>query len=133
MTYPALTTARLTLGTPGLADFEHRAAHEGGPLTRGQAWRFLASEVGPRPLKGRGAVPADQRGARVGEGGICHAKGCPEREPGRSLPPEAGRRRLAVEAARAVMARARLGGRICGRPGIGPTDVVTGYDLRGLA
>lgn len=164
MTYPTLTTERLVLRTPILADFEHRAAYfasdrsvwEGGPLTREEAWRFFASEVGQWPLMGYGPFSVTQGGAYAGEVGIYHAADYPEKELGWFVVPQAEGCGIAAEAARAVMAWARaafgwdhivnyidpgnarsvalglrLGGRICGRPGIDPTDVVIEHDLRG--
>ncbi|MFN3971295.1 MAG: GNAT family N-acetyltransferase [Gemmobacter sp.] len=163
---PHLSTGDLTLRAPILADFEHRAAFyasdrsvcEGGPLTRVQAWRVWASEVGQWPLMGYGPFSVDHRGGYAGEVGIYHPADYPEPELGWFVLPEAEGRGIAAEAARAVMgwARAtfgwdhlvniidprntrsialalRLGGTICDRPGIDPGDVVIIHDLRGLA
>lgn len=166
MTYPTLQTGRLTLRLPILADFEHRAAFyasdrsvwEDGPLTRAEAWRVFASDVGQWPLLGYGPFSVDLDGAYAGEVGIYHAANYPEKELGWFVVPQAEGRGIAAEAAAAVMAwvRAafgwdhivnyidpgnarsialglRLGGRICDRPGIDPTDVVIEHDLRGRA
>jgi RimJ/RimL family protein N-acetyltransferase len=166
VTFPTLTTVRLTLRPPILADFEHRAAYfatdraipEGGPLTRVEAWRYFASEVGLWPLMGYGPFSVEKDGAYVGEVGLYHAADYPEKELGWFVTPAAEGQGIAAEAARAVMgwARAtfgwdhivnyidprnarsialglRLGGRICDRPGIDPTDVVIEHDLRGVA
>jgi RimJ/RimL family protein N-acetyltransferase len=166
VTFPTLITARLTLRPPILADFEHRAAFyasdrsvwEDGPLTRGEAWRIFASDVGQWQLMGYGPFSVDLDGTYVGEVGIYHGADFPEKELGWFVVPEAEGRGIAAEAARAVMgwARAtfgwdhivnyidprnarsialglRLGGRICDRPGIDPTDVVIEHDLRGVA
>lgn len=167
MIAPNLRTARLTLRMPVLADFAHRAAFyasdrsvwEGGPLTRAQAWRVWASEVGQWPLMGYGPFTVEMDGAYAGEVGIYHAADFPEPELGWFVVPEAEGRAVAYEAAREVMAWARasfrwdrlvnyidpgnarsialglrLGGVIDpGLPGIDVTDVVIRHDLRGFA
>jgi RimJ/RimL family protein N-acetyltransferase len=166
LTAPSLSTGRLTLRMPVLADFEPRAAFyasersvwEGGPKDRVQAWRIWASEVGQWPLMGYGPFSVDMGGDYVGEVGIYHAADYPEPEIGWFVVPEAEGSGIAAEAARAVMAWARarfgwdhlvsyidpgnarsialglrLGGRVCDRPGIDPTDVVIEHDLRGIA
>lgn len=115
MTAPTLTTARLTLRMPVLADFEPRAAyfasdravHEGGPYDRATAWRFFASEVGLWPLKGYGPFSVEIDGTYAGEVGIYHAADYPEPELGWFVVPKAEGRGIAAEAARAVMAWAR--------------------------
>lgn len=116
-TAPTLTTDRLTLRMPRLADFEPRAAffetersvHEGGPLDRRAAWRMFASEVGQWPLMGYGPFAVDDTAtsAYVGEVGIYHAADYPEPEIGWFVTPEAEGRGIAFEAAQAVMAWAR--------------------------
>lgn len=115
MTAPTLTTARLTLRMPVLADFEPHAAFfasdrsvpEGGPLDRATAWRIFASEVGLWPLKGYGPFSVDMDSVYVGEVGIYHAADYPEPELGWFVVPKAEGRGIAAEAARAVMAWAR--------------------------
>lgn len=114
---PTLTTERLTLRMPRLADFEPRAVfyasersvHEGGPLDRNAAWRIWASEVGQWPLMGYGpfSVEARATGTYVGEIGIYHPAEFPEPELGWFVTPEAEGRGYAAEAARAVMGWAR--------------------------
>ncbi|HMO06724.1 MAG TPA: GNAT family N-acetyltransferase [Paracoccaceae bacterium] len=112
---PTLSTARLTLRAPRLADFEHRAAFyasdrsvwEDGPLDRAQAWRVFASDVGQWPLMGYGPFSVDHRGGYVGEVGIYHAADFPEPELGWFVTPEAEGKGIAAEAARAVMVWAR--------------------------
>lgn len=114
---PTLTTERLTLRMPRLADFEPRAAffatprsvHEGGPLGRRAAWRLFASEVGQWPLLGYGPFAVDDRttGAYLGEVGIYHAADYPEPEIGWFVTAEAEGRGIAFEAAQAVMTWAR--------------------------
>lgn len=112
---PDLSTARLRLRAPDLADFEHRAAFyasdrsigEGGPKDRAQAWRVFASDVGQWPLMGYGPFSLEQDGAYVGEVGIYRAADYPEPELGWFVVPDAEGRGIAAEAARAVMVWAR--------------------------
>lgn len=167
MTAPILRTERLVLRMPVLADFEPRAAFyasdrsvwEGGPITRVEAWRIWASEVGLWPLRGYGPFTVEAGGAYIGEVGIYQAEDYPEAELGWFVLPEAEGKGYALEAARAVMAWVRgtfgwdeivniidpgnarsialglrLGGRIdATRLGIDPGDVVIVHDLRGCA
>jgi RimJ/RimL family protein N-acetyltransferase len=115
MIAPTLTTARLTLRMPVLADFEPRATFaasdrsifEGGPIDRATAWRVFASEVGQWPLLGYGPFSVDQDGVYVGEVGIYHPVSYPEPELGWFVVPEAEGRGIAMEAAGAVMLWAR--------------------------
>lgn len=116
MIAPTLTTQRLTLRMPVLADFEPRAAYygsdravwEGGPYDRPTAWRIFASEVGQWPLLGYGPFSVDSRdGIYLGEVGIYQPEGYPEPELGWFVLPEAERQGIAAEAARAVMIWAR--------------------------
>jgi RimJ/RimL family protein N-acetyltransferase len=112
MIAPTLTTARLTLRMPVLADFEHRAAFyasarsvpEGGPLTRAAAWRIWASEVGQWPLMGYGPFSVDMDGTYAGEVGIYHAAEYPAPELGWFVVPAAEGQGIAAEAAGAVLA-----------------------------
>lgn len=163
MIAPTLHTGRLTLRMPRLEDFQHRAAFyasersvwEGGPLSRNQAWRLWASEVGQWSLMGYGPFSVEENGDYVGEVGIYHPAQYPEPELGWFVMPEAEGRGIAAEAARAVMAWVRktfgwdeitniiapgnarsialglrLGGKIdATRPGIDPGDVVIVHDL----
>ena len=169
MIAPTLHTERLTLRQPVLADFEPRAVFaasdrsiwEGGPMSRAEAWRAFASEVGQWPLMGYGPFSVTDRatGGYLGEAGIYHAADYPEPELGWFVVPEAEGRGIAAEAARAVMVWAgesfgwdhlvnyidpgnarsialglRLGGVIDpSRPGQDDTDVVMFHDLRRLA
>lgn len=116
MIAPTLSTDRLRLRMPILADFEHRAAFyasdrsvwEDGPLTRETAWRIWASEVGQWPLLGFGPFSVeDHGGGYLGEVGIYQPLGYPEPELGWFVVPEAEGRGIATEAARAVMNWAR--------------------------
>ena len=114
---PTLTTDRLILRMPVLADFEPRAAfgasdrsiHEGGPYDRAESSRIFASEVGQWPLLGFGpfSIADRQSGAYLGESGIYQPVGYPEPELGWFVVPEAEGRGIAAEAARAVMLWAR--------------------------
>ncbi len=166
-TIPTLYTARLKLRAPTFADFEPRAAFyasdrsipEGGPLSRPQAWRIWASEVGQWPLMGYGPFSVDLGGTYVGEVGIYHPAEYPAPELGWFVVPAAEGKGVAFEAAQAVLrwvARCfewphvtsiidpansrsialalRLGGvDDPSLPGIDPGDVVIRHDLRGLA
>ncbi len=113
---PTLTTARLTLRMPVLADFEHRAAFyasgrshfEGGPKSRAEAWRIWASEVAQWLLMGYGPFSLDAHDGRyVGEVGLYHPVHYPDCELGWFVIPEAEGQGLAGEAARAVLDWAR--------------------------
>lgn len=112
MTFPTLTTARLTLRVPKLSDFEHRAAFyatersiwEGGPFDRKTAWRIFASEVGQWPLMGYGPFTVEMDGAYAGEVGIYHAAEYPEPELGWFVLPAFEGKGIASEAAQAIKA-----------------------------
>jgi RimJ/RimL family protein N-acetyltransferase len=165
---PELVTDRLRLRMPRIEDFEHRAAfyasdrsvHEDGPVSRAEAWRIWASEVGQWPLLGYGPFSVEHRStqAYVGEVGIYNPVGFPEPELGWFVLPEAEGRGFAAEAARAVMVwvrdafgwdhviniiapandrsialAKRLGGVHTNRPGIDEGDVVILHDLSALA
>jgi RimJ/RimL family protein N-acetyltransferase len=114
---PTLTTPRLTLRMPVMADFAHRAAFyasdrsvwEGGPFDTATAWRIWASEVGQWSLLGFGPFSVDDSasGAYVGEVGIYQPQGYPEPELGWFMTPAAEGRGIAAEAARRVMQWAR--------------------------
>ncbi|MEO8245361.1 MAG: GNAT family N-acetyltransferase [bacterium] len=118
---PQLTTKRLILRLPVLADFAHRAAFyatdrsiwEDGPLNRRDSWRVWASEVAQWPLMGYGPFTVVDRAtaAYIGEVGIYQPEFYPEPELGWFVLPEAERHGYATEAAWAVMhwARASFG------------------------
>ena len=112
MIAPTLSTDRLRLRMPVLADFPHRAAFyasersvwEDGPLAPEQAWRVWASEVGQWSLMGFGPLSVEDQEARyLGEVGIYQPLGYPEPELGWFVVPEAEGHGIASEAARAVM------------------------------
>lgn len=116
MTAPKLSTDRLRLRMPVLADFAHRVVFyasdrsvwEDGPLTPEQSWRVWASEVGQWPLMGFGPFSVEDQEARyLGEVGIYQPLGYPEPELGWFVVPEAEGRGVAFEAARAVMSWTR--------------------------
>ncbi len=108
---PVLTTARLRLRAPVLADFEHHAAFhaspragwEGGVKTRAQAWAIWAGDVACWSLRGYGAFSVDCDGAFVGEVGIYHPDHFPGPELGWMVTPEAEGKGIAHEAATAVL------------------------------
>ena len=110
---PTLTTERLTLRAPKIADFEHwaaffaseRSAHERGPLPRRQAWSTWAADVANWTLRGYGpfGVETTETGAYLGEVGIYETDSYPEPELGWFVLPEAEGKGIAAEAARAVM------------------------------
>ena len=110
---PTLTTPRLTLRMPLMADFEHRAAFyasdrsvwEGGPYDAASAWRIWASEVAQWPLMGFGpfSVMDSASGQYVGEVGIYQPHGYPEPELGWFVTPMAEGCGFAAEAAQCVM------------------------------
>jgi RimJ/RimL family protein N-acetyltransferase len=89
---PVLTTERLTLRGPRLADFEamaaflasERARMMDGPLDRLGAWRVLAASLGHWELRGYGmwAVEETATGAFVGQVGMFHPEGWIAREVG---------------------------------------------------
>lgn len=117
MTIPTLSTERLILRAPKLADFEHwaaffgsdRSVHERGPLDRIDAWHVWAADVGLWHLKGFGGFGLEDRntGAYLGEVGIYEPVGFPEPELGWFVVPEAEGKGYAAEAAQAVMLWAR--------------------------
>lgn len=163
---PVLETGFLRLRMPKMSDFEHHAAFhasersrfEGGPHTRGQAWRIWASDVALWPLKGYGPFGVEERetGEYLGEVGVFHAEGYPAPELGWFVTPAAEGRGVAYRAAQRVLAwisetfgwrfitniidpqnarsialGLRLGGVIDDTlPGIDPGDVVIRHDLR---
>jgi RimJ/RimL family protein N-acetyltransferase len=108
---PVLTTARLRLRAPMLADFEHHAAFhaspragwEGGVKTRAQAWA-LGRRRGLWSLARLWRLfVVDCGGAFVGEVGIYHPDHFPGPELGWMVTPEAEGKGIAHEAATAVL------------------------------
>lgn len=85
---PVLTTERLVLRAPVLADFEGFAAYQasersrftGGPLTRELAWRAFGHLVGHWVLRGFGPFVVTAGGRALGAVGPFHPEGWPEPE-----------------------------------------------------
>lgn len=109
---PRLTTARLVLRAPSLADFEPyaefwaspRALWQGGPKTRTAAWREFACDVACWSLRGFGAWSVEPKagGAWLGTVGLFQPEDYPEPEIGWTLAPAAEGRGIAFEASRAA-------------------------------
>ncbi len=75
---PVLTTERLTLRAPTMADFnafaafwasEDRTRFLGGPRDLGQAWKTFAADLGHWHLRGFGVWTVDEAGQPVGNVG----------------------------------------------------------------
>ncbi|SFJ35373.1 GNAT family N-acetyltransferase [Jannaschia pohangensis] len=111
---PTLTTERLTLRAPRLADFDAFAdfrastqmAHLGGPVDRTTAWGQFTALAGQWALRGYGRwIVADRADdAPLGVVGIFHPDDWPEPEIGWSVFAQAEGRGIAQEAARATRA-----------------------------
>lgn len=110
---PVLTTERLTLRGPRLADFDAyaamrgdpaRTAHIGGPQTRAQAWHHLCGVAGQWALRGYGRWIVTETGndAPLGLVGLFHPEDWPEAEIGWTLAAAAEGRGIAHEAALAA-------------------------------
>lgn len=89
---PVLSSRRLILREPRLADFDAfaafsaspRAGFVGGPMDRAQAWRRFASGIGHWILRGFGLWTIEDRasGAVAGRTGLIAHEGWPETELG---------------------------------------------------
>ena len=90
---PTLTTERLTLRGPRASDFDTVAAFFadggrsdffGGPLTRGNAWRWFAMSMGHWQIRGFGfwMVDLTATGRLCGMTGLWQPEGWPEPELG---------------------------------------------------
>lgn len=109
---PELETERLRLRAPAPADFEpmaafwasDRARFVGGVLTRMQAWRAFAAQIGHWALNGYGHWSVEERatGAYVGRVGLWFPETWPEPEIGWTLMDGCEGRGFATEAARAA-------------------------------
>jgi RimJ/RimL family protein N-acetyltransferase len=109
---PVLTTERLRLRAPRMADFEPFAAHcasprasfEHGPRDRAAAWKEFAAAVGQWDLRGYGAwaIENASAGDYLGEVGLFHPAHYPEVELGWTVMPAAESKGIAQEAARAA-------------------------------
>lgn len=112
MLIPRLQTPRLTLRAPAIGDFDALAAFYGGPrsrfvggpVTREQAWRILAGEIGHWTLRGFGRWALEDRatGRFAGLVGLWFPEGWPEAEIGWSLVDGFEGRGFATEAALAA-------------------------------
>ena len=112
MTIPTITTPRLNLRPPVLADLapmegmlaSERARYMGGPYDRLGAWRVFCQDIALWQLFGHGALMIDLRdtGKCVGQVGINHGPLYPEKELGWLLIEGHEGRGYAVEAAGAL-------------------------------
>ena len=94
-TAPTLESQRLLLRPHRVEDFDRlaelfaspRSKYMGGPLSRGDAWRWFAGYVGQWDLLGFGswAIELREDGAHVGQVGLNRPAGFPEVELGWSL------------------------------------------------
>lgn len=111
---PTLSTERLVLRPPRLADFEpyaeffasERSAWQDGPIPRAEAWAEFAATAGAWVLRGFGPFSVEARagGGYLGEVGLYQPAHYPEPEIGWILVAGAEGRGFAAEAARAVRA-----------------------------
>lgn len=111
-TAPRLETERLVLRPHRADDFDRfaetyalpRSQYINGPLSRGDAWRLFAADVGQWPLLGFGAWAIEDRdsGDYVGQVGLNYPADFPEREMGWVLWPEFEGKGYAFEAASRV-------------------------------
>jgi RimJ/RimL family protein N-acetyltransferase len=111
---PTLETERLILRVPRQDDFEGWARFHGdaesmrwlgGPITRAEAWRGMATVVGMWPLLGFGQFSVVEKASRrwIGRVGPWFPEGCPRREVAWMLLAEARGRGYAAEAATAAL------------------------------
>ena len=111
---PILETSRLLLRLPqqedfgGWAEFHGDAVsmpYLGGPMTRADAWRGMASVVGMWPLLGFGqfSLIEKETGQWIGRAGPWRPEGWPGEEIGWSIRRSAQGRGFATEAASAAM------------------------------
>lgn len=112
-TIPTLTTDRLILRAPRLADFDAwadyftspRSVFEGGPFDRVQAYRIWASDVALWQLRGYGPFAVEDRdtGVHLGDVGLYQSAGYPAAELGWFTVPQAEGKGIAFEAAQRVL------------------------------
>ncbi len=109
---PVLTTRRLVLRGPEMADFDAYAAfwsspgntrHIGGPQDRSASWRRFAADAGHWQLRGFGWWTITEAGAPVGNAGVHHPPYQADPEIGWVLYAGARGRGLATEAATAIL------------------------------
>lgn len=118
--FPVLTTERLTMRPPQLADFEtyaafyasDRAEHIGGPLNLRSAWNLFLTDVGTWATFGFGFWMVEHEGQLVGQVGLHHPPHHAELELGWNLYAGSEGKGIAREAAEASRewARAHLPG-----------------------
>lgn len=111
---PTLSTERLVLRPPEVADFapfsshymSPRSSYEGGPHSREGAWKEFATGAAGWMLRGYGSLSVTEAGSGgyLGEVGIYHLATYPAPEIGWMVLPEAEGRGIAAEAARALRA-----------------------------
>jgi RimJ/RimL family protein N-acetyltransferase len=90
MTAPVLTTERLVLRAPEMADFAPYAAFlstertkfMAGPLDARRAWGWFCNDVAQWPLLDMGALIMLRQGRPIGQVAICHGPHFPEPELG---------------------------------------------------
>lgn len=109
---PRLETERLIMRAPRESDFEadvefyasKRSHGFGGPLTREQTWRNLATVLGHWVMRGYGFWSVDDAatGAYCGHVGLWSPEGWPEPEIGWALQAAAEGKGIAFEAAQAA-------------------------------
>jgi RimJ/RimL family protein N-acetyltransferase len=109
---PTLTTERLVLRPPRVADFDAftshymspRSSYEGGPHSREGAWKEFAAAAAGWMLRGYGPLSVTETGSGeyLGEVGIYHLATYPAPEIGWMVLPGAEGRGIAAEAARAL-------------------------------
>ena len=114
---PTLTTERLVLRAPEVADFTPFASHymsprssyEGGPHSREGAWKEFATAAAGWLLRGYGSLSVTEAGsgAYLGEVGIYHLATYPAPEIGWMVLPEFQGRGLGKAATAALIDRAR--------------------------
>ena len=107
-----LTTARLTLRAPAMADFDDYAAFLasdrawglGGPMGVAKAWAFITNDTAQWPLLGLGALMLVPHGGTkaIGQVAVCHGPIFPEPELGWFLYAGAEGQGFAHEAAKAM-------------------------------
>ena len=87
---PTLTTPRLTLRAPTMADFPAYAAFVtgprttfmGGPHDAATAWAWFCNDVAQWALKDMGGLIVTRDGAAIGQVAVCHNPEFPEPELG---------------------------------------------------
>jgi len=109
---PTLETTRLTLRAPAESDLDAesaffasaRSVHVGGPKTREEVWRMIATFLGHWQIRGYGFWAIDEKdsGRYCGRAGLWFPEGWPEPEIGWALMEGTEGRGIAFEAANAA-------------------------------